>query len=267
MAPQLVQWLDLADQLQLDRDLADLPALVDLLERNYFTLLSKGDRNPDDSAVRYITKFDVLDLADRRHKLEPAASTEPTFGEKLDVAGEADLAHRMGERRLGILPTLESWLRDYEATMLDLMVEHDDPVLDGTGTVTTAAGWLRRHLEWIVGQPGVEQLRDEVHDIVRALARLGITLAPADHSATLNAEQIADAYPVSRATVYRWWNEGRLTDVGKVDRKRVFVVHEIKALIDEPPWDRQVRTLTLDEITTTFGVDAEPRDEGGSTHA
>jgi len=232
-APQMVQWLDLADQLQLDRDLADLPALAELLDQNYFHLLSKGDRNPDDSAVRYITKFEVLDLADVRHKFEPAVSTTPTFGDKVDAAGEADLARRMGERRLGILPTLESWLRDYEATMLDLMVSHDDPILDGTSTVTTAAGWLRRHLDWIVGQPGVEQLRDEVHDIVRALARLGITLEPANAQANLNAEQIADAYPVSRATVYRWWNEGRLTDVGKVDRKRVFVVHEIKALIED----------------------------------
>ena len=61
-----VQWLSLADRLQLERELADLPALADILERNYDALLARGDRDPDDRSVRYVTRFDVLDLADRR---------------------------------------------------------------------------------------------------------------------------------------------------------------------------------------------------------
>ena len=217
-------WLSLADRLQLERELADLPTLADILERNYDALLALGDRDPDDRSVRYVTRFDVLDLADRRHKREG----DP------DAAGLADLARRMGARRLGILPTLESWLASYEADMLDRGVEHTDPVLDGRSTVTTAAGWLSAHLDWIALQPGSEQLVAEVHDIVLGLAALGVTIDGPHEQACLSADELAERFEVSRRTLYRWLDAGMLSDVGKVDRRRVFVVHEVRALLDHP---------------------------------
>lgn len=212
-------WLSLADRLQLERELADLPTLADILERNYDALLALGDRDPDDRSVRYVTRFDVLDLADRRHKHEG----DP------DAAGLADLARRMGARRLGILPTLESWLKCYEADMLDRGIEHTDPVLDGRSTVTTAAGWLSAHLDWIALQPGSEQLVAEVHDIVRGLDALGISLAGPDHSATGTIAELSEALDIPAPTIYHWVRIGWLTPVNNT-RPKQFIRHEVVAL-------------------------------------
>lgn len=212
-------WLSLADRLQLERELADLPTLADILERNYDALLALGDRDPDDRSVRYVTRFDVLDLADRRHKREG----DP------DAAGLADLARRMGARRLGILPTLESWLASYEADMLDRGVEHVDPVLDGRSTVTTAAGWLSAHLDWIALQPGSEQLVAEVHDIVRGLDALGISLSGPDHSATGTVRDLSDQLDIPMQTIRDWIRKGWLLPITD-SRPRLYVRHEVLAL-------------------------------------
>lgn len=208
-------WLSLADRLQLERDLTDLPTLADLLDRYYDDLLARGDRDPDDSSVRYVTRFDVLDLADRRHKRELSS----------DPAGLADLARRMGARRLGILPTLESWLRAYEADMLDAGLDHTDPVLDGRSTVTTAAGWLLANLDWIAGQPGSEQLVAEVHAIVHDLEQLGVSLAGPDHRATGTVRELADDLDIPMGTLRRWIAEGKLTPLNDT-RPRIYVRRE-----------------------------------------
>lgn len=254
-----IQWLDLAARLQLERDLADLPTLVELLERNYDALLSRGDRNPDNPNEKYPIRPDVLDLADRRWKwatngIEPRTlATRGIVEHAADPAGEADLARRIGARRLGVLPTLASWVSLTVGEMHDAGQWHLRPadpdqvvwVATTTGeiratkpgpTVASEAGWLLRHLDWIVGQQWVTELADELRRIVEDLARLGVTMDGPHHHACLTADQIADQHPVSRATVYRWWKAGMLTDVGKVDRKRVFVVHEVKALISAPPF-------------------------------
>jgi len=212
-------WLSLADRLQLERELADLPTLADILERNYDALLARGDRDPDDRSVRYVTRFDVLDLADRRQKHEG----DP------DAAGMADLARRMGARRLGILPTLESWLRAYEADMLDDGTEHTDPVLDGRSTVTTAAGWLLANLDWIAVQPGSEQLVAEVHDIVLGLAALGVDLRGPDHDATGTARELADALDIPLPTIRAWIARGHLLPINDT-RPRLYVRSEAVAL-------------------------------------
>jgi hypothetical protein len=279
-APQLIQWLDLAARLQLERDLADLPTLAELLDRNYFHLLAKGDRNPLDSAVRYVVKFDALDLADRRVKWAHAeGSTEPLTLADRDIASPSvdpawwSRTAKMNGRRQGILPTLAGWVSLAAGEMHDVGAWHFEPtdpdrivwVATTCGqihatkpgpTVASEAGWLLRHFDWICGQQWVVDMADELRRIVGDLATLGITFDPPHHHATMTADQLRDADIVSKATVYRWFNAGLLSDVGKVDRKRVFVVHEVKALVDNPPWDRQVRTLTLEEITTTFGVSA-----------
>jgi len=228
-APQMVEWLDLATRLQLERDLADLPTLAELLERNYFHLLARGDRDPRDSAVRYVTRFDALDLNDRRHKPEPSIDHEPRFGDKLDPAGLADLARRAGARRLGILPTLESWVMSFEADMLDRSVPHTDPILDATSTVTTAAGWLSRHLNWILGQQQVIELADEVRDIVEALDSLGVSLHGPDHAAVGTVNELAESTGISASSIYAWATNGWLTVVSE-KRPRTYMRTEVLAL-------------------------------------
>ncbi len=223
------QWLDLATRLQLERDLADLPALAELLERNYLALLARGDRDPHDSAVRYVTRFDVIDLADTRHKADRTTVDSDRIEPALDPAGLADLARRMGARRLGILPTLESWLVAYEADMLDAGVEHVDPVLDGRSTVTTAAGWLRRHLDWIADQPGSEQLAAEVRDIVEGLAQLGVDLSGPDHSATGTVRELADDLDIPMPTIRAWIARGHLLPLNDT-RPRLYARRDLVEL-------------------------------------
>jgi len=218
-APQMVEWLDLATRLQLERDLADLPTLAELLERNYFHLLARGDRDPHDSAVRYSIRFDALDLADRRHK---------DAGE-FAASDEADLARIIGARRLGILPTLEAWVRDTEADMLDRCAPHDDPVLDVTSTVTTAAGWLSRHLDWILGQQQVIELAHEVRDIVKALDDLGVSLHGPDHSSVGTVNELALSTGIPAATISGWAYNGWLTVVSE-KRPRTYMRTEVLAL-------------------------------------
>ncbi len=251
-------WLTLADRLQLERELADLPTLADLLERNYDALLARGDRDPDDSAVRYVTRFDVLDLADRRVKWERSASrTEPLTladrgapGPNVDPAFWAEMGRQLGAQRMGILPTLVSWVGDFAGSIPTLRYPPTDParvmwicwpngdVLPMTGwepTIERECRWLLAHLDDIVACQQITVFRDWLHGVITSLDALGISLAGPHEHACLSAEELAELYPVSRSTVYRWWNEGHLSDVGKVDRRRVFVVHEVRQLIDHPP--------------------------------
>lgn len=218
--PGRVAWIEYADRLQLERELADLPDLIDILDGSYWPLLARGDRDPVDAAVRYVTRFSVLDLADRRHKGEAAA--DPAA----EVARRGDTG-----RRYGLLPTLEAWVRTFEAQMLDQDVDHDDPVLDQTATATTSAGWLRRHLDWIITQPDVVQLAAEIHQIITDLDMHGISTTGPNDAACMTADDIANLEGPSRATIYRWWKAGRLTDVGRNDRgQRVFILTEVRAL-------------------------------------
>jgi len=236
-APQLIEWLDLAARLQLERDLADLPTLAELLDRNYFHLLAKGDRNPLDSAVRYVVKFDALDLADRRFK--PAYTAA-------DPVIEADTARRMGARRQGILPTLASWV----GIVVDDMHRHDawhriptDPDqivwavdLEGIAhpskpgpSVASEAGWLGSHVDWIVGQPYVIELADELRRIVLDLAALGICFTGPDHSAIGTVNELAESTGIPAATIWQWARDGWLTVVSD-KRPKTYMRTEVLAL-------------------------------------
>lgn len=246
-APQLIAWLDLAARLQLERDLADLPTLAELLDRNYFHLLAKGDRNPLDSAVRYVVKFDALDLADRRTKWEQSANrTEPlTLADReisspaVDPAWWADMARRVGARRQGIMPTLAGWVSLAAGEMHDLGVWHFEPtdpdrvvwVATTLGethatkpgpTVASEAGWLSRHLEWICGQQWVVDLADELRRIVLDLDALGVSLHGPDHTAIGTVNELAQTTGIPAATIYRWASNGFLQPVDGQRPKKYF---------------------------------------------
>lgn len=247
-------WLSLADRLQLERELTDLPELAEQLDRNYDALLAQGDRDPDDRSVRYVTRFEVLDLADHRFKWERSAtSTEPLttrdrgiHGPTTDPAWWADLARRMGSRRQGILPTLASWVSLAAGEMHDAGAWHTTPadpdqivwVVTPDGdthatkpgpTVTTEAGWLRRHLDWIAGQQWVTELAGEVHDIVTGLDALGISLAGPDHRATGTVRELADDLDIPEQTIRDWIRKEWLLPI-TTTRPRMYVRHEVLAL-------------------------------------
>ena len=245
-------WLSLADRLQLERELADLPTLADILERNYDALLALGDRDPDDRSVRYVTRFDVLDLADRRVKWERSArTTEPLTSFDRGVAGPnvdptwwAEMGRKLGAQRMGILPTLVSWVGDFAGSIPTLRYPPTDParvmwicwpngdVLPMTGwepTVERECRWLLAHLDDIVGCQQVEEFRHWVHGVITSLDALGISLAGPDHSATGTVRDLSDQLDIPMQTIRDWIRKGWLLPITD-SRPRLYVRHEVLAL-------------------------------------
>lgn len=241
-----VEWLTLAQRVQLDLDLADLPTLAETLERHADDLLAHGTRNLD-APGRTPADLDVVDLADRRVKGGPI----------LDPIGEADLGRRIGARRRGILPTLESWVSLAAGEMADVdaqMVDPADPdrivwVVDLDGivratrpgvTVASEAGWLRMHLDWIAGQQWVTELAEEIRSIVADLDDLGVGWGRVDERTVLCDLDLAEMLDVSTSTIRKWRSRGRLDWAldadGEVIRdglgRRCSWVVEAAALID-----------------------------------
>lgn len=248
------QWLDLAGQLQLERDLTDLPTLAELLERNYPALLARGDRDPLDSAIRYVARFDVLDLADRRTKWERSAHTsEPLTLADRDIAGPnidpawwADMARRVDARRQGILPTLTSWVGDFAGTIPPDSMHYPptDPARmiwicwpDGTVAPTTGweptiareCHWLHSHLDTITTLQQAQEFAAEIRSIVADLNQAGLTLDPPDPHATATIPTLAAHTGIPAATIYRWASHGYLQPINNT-RPRHYIRREVEGL-------------------------------------
>lgn len=218
--PAATPWLTLAERAQLERDLADLPELADHLDRDYAALLGRGSRSHDAPRVRVPIDPAVLDLADSRLKGDTWA----------DPMGEADLARRIGSRRQGILPTLRSWVLLAEGEMLDDGARHTDPA--EAPTVTTEAGWLAVHLDWIGGQQWVVELATDARGLVAdAETLVGSARHGVDSNACVTALDAASLADVGLSTLYRWRAQGWLSDVGRNAQGRwLLVMHEVRAL-------------------------------------
>lgn len=194
-------WLNPAARAQLERDLDDLPDLMDQLQRNYPELLAAGDTNPDDHAIRYPIATTVLDLHDTRTKHED-----------IDAAGLAQLDRLANARRLGVLPSLELWLTMLEADMLDANIDHTPPAF---GTTTTAAGWLRNHLDWISTRQEVQELAIEVRGFVTDLEHIvGKAYATPDETTIGTIREIATRTGIPASTLWQWARQGWLTPLG-----------------------------------------------------
>lgn len=219
--PAATPWLTLAERAQLERDLADLPELADHLDRDYAALLGRGSRSHNDPRVRVPIDPAILDLADSRLKGDAWA----------DPMGEADLARRIGSRRQGILPTLRSWVLLAEGEMLDDGARHTDPA--EAPTVTTEAGWLAVHLDWIGGQQWVVELATDARGIVAdAEALVGPVANTPDKRACVTALDAVDLTGVPLSTLYRWRACGWLSDVGcNPEGRWLLVLHEVRSLM------------------------------------
>lgn len=158
-----MDWLSKAQRERLRRNLHEIPDLLALVETQHATLmprrpatggrLTPGSRPPTDLAV--------LDLLDNRPKLNGRrAYLEPGDGAAMDGFPEG--------RREGILRCLGDWVRLADEEMSDEGHEHVTP--SEQPTITTEAGWLAQHLDWLCDQQWVEELEQDVRRIWRDLA-------------------------------------------------------------------------------------------------
>jgi len=232
-APQMTNWLTEAERLQLERGLNDLPELADQLEANYGAFVMAGSSDEVDRRIRHPLDPEPADLADRRSK-----------GPMLDPIGEANLTRSIGERRAGVLPTLTSWVVLVESEMLDLSVQHADPLPAAEATVTSQAGWLSRHLDWIGGQQYVRELFTDVADLVADLTRLvGPAYAKPNDRTVLCSLELAEVLEVEHSTVRGWkfkeWIDYACDPEGRFildDRgRRTFYVTEARAVARSVP--------------------------------
>lgn len=202
---------------QLLRDLHDLPELVDHMHDNYWWFVAQGSSNVDDRNERYVINPDPVDLHDIRLK---------NRGIHADPIGEADLASRIGAQRAGVLPLLAGWVDQIAAEMRGRHQPHTAPARPHT--VTSAAGWLSRHLDPIVEQPYVYELRHQVRDLVVALERLvGPAYAPPDHQTVETADELAARFGIEPGTIRAWEARGLLAPAidpatGHVMRRSTF---------------------------------------------
>lgn len=213
---------------QLDRDLADLPELAATLLRHYRDLVGRGERGDDDPAARYPARFAVLDLADRRPKAPCAGHACPGCP-TCDAAGEADLAARIGARRVGILPGLIAWVSHFvgELDPSAIVLEPSDParvrwvtrpdqtVVAQTGwepNVAREAHWLRVHLPAIAALPSALELARDVRGMVRELEEhVGPNGGPRpDHEVLATETDLRWMLDVPRGTISWWTTTGRL---------------------------------------------------------
>lgn len=206
-----------------------LPDLHDTLLRHYGELLSHGERTAD-PRVRDVADVDVIDLADTRSKRRDD-----------DPAGEADLASRIGARRVGVLPTLSAWVRLAEGEMLDAGEPCTTPA--PAPTITTEAGWLRMHLDWIMAQQWVRELAADVVGVAGGLrAIVGDSRELPDHAVVLPLTRMARHVGVAETTLRTWSARGWITPATDADGDvladaagrgaRLFYVDDVEACRD-----------------------------------
>lgn len=237
--------LTLAQQVQLECDLRDLPDLWDLLKRHEGDLLGQGEGSTLDRVWRTPADLDVVDLTDTRYKL--------TDGRCNDLPDDAHLDQMAGARRLGVLPKLQSWVGFVAGEMADhdepLRIEPTDPaavrwvattteiVGRFTGwqpTVASECRWLAVHADWIEAQAWVVELALDLRTLTADLAALvgdGVTW---DES-TMHAPQLAAAINVPYGTLRRWISDGWLHATGTKDGRKTYAVRDAQQVKRSTP--------------------------------
>ena len=198
-------WLSLADRLQLERELADLPTLADILERNY-------DAPCSPSATATLT------TAASATSPASTSSTWPTGGTSARATRTppgwptSPAAWAPPPRHPAHPGVLARVL--FEAEMLDRGVEHTDPSSTGRSTVTTAAGWLHAHLDWIATAGGnPERASSSSPRCTTSCAGSTPRHQPrrARPPATGTIAELSEALDIPAPTIYHWVRIGWLT--------------------------------------------------------
>jgi ribosomal protein L37AE/L43A len=163
----VTDWLTPERRDRLKSRLDDLPGLMALADTLAATLLPKrgtGTGGRPTPGSRPPVSLALIDATDSRRKAparELLADPRRVHNEHLDPPEASRLARWLDEgARHGVLPTLGLWVRMAEAEMCDDGAEHTDPAEHPT--VTTEAGWLAMHLDWIVAQQWAPELDRDV---------------------------------------------------------------------------------------------------------
>lgn len=131
------------------RYLAELPELCALLPEAAIVRTPSGEGSRGTPGPRPPLRLDVLHLLDTRDK-----------GWAFDVPPDPD--------RMGVLPFLDSWARDLEATALDERPELPDELPDPP-TVTGLCKWLTGEALWASGLPQWPEMADGIHKTWKAV--------------------------------------------------------------------------------------------------
>lgn len=182
----MTDWLTTKQRETLRRRLDELPDLATLAEAVAVTLLPRkgvtGGRSVPGS--RPPVNVALVDALDERQKTptrdwrnrwlevnhrNPADDPRRVHNEHLQPDEMSRLAVELGDgARRGMLPTLGQWVRLAEGEMRDEGQECTNPA--EKPTVTTEAGWLAMHLDWIVQRQWVTELADDVRRMHRGLS-------------------------------------------------------------------------------------------------
>ena len=110
----------------------------------------------------------ALDLTRRTPPCDDPVSESRRAATEIAWVGADGRARPDAGLSAGILTTLESWTRMAEAEMLDAgQIEPD--TLAATPTVHSECPWLLRRIVWILDQPWVDELADDVARLVAGL--------------------------------------------------------------------------------------------------
>ena len=213
MTDETPAYLDDAARAALERHLADLPDLHDLLLKHEADLLARGERSSDDPAIRYPADLDVIDLADDR----------PKWLRDYD-AGHDDQSERArfarlvcgGQRRHGVLQELAGWVRLADGEMHDAGATHALPAEHPT--VATEAGWLAEHIDWLVRQPWADELATDMAGLVRDLRALVGDRPLDDHLVIGTMRHCAQLTGIPVPTIESWRRRGIIAPVAKDHR-------------------------------------------------
>lgn len=211
---------------QLRRDLNDLPELCDHMHANYWHLVARGSADTADPRHRTVIDPAPVDLHDRRPK---------EFAD--DPIGETDLARRIGAQRAGILPVLAAWVELIADQAAGYGIRITDPA--HPHTITTAAGWLARHLDYIGTRTYAPLLADQIRHMTHELEQMvGPAYAAPDEDTVATGTTIADLLGVDPATIRQWVSRGLLHPAldpttgqpQRHNRQRLYFVNEARAV-------------------------------------
>lgn len=191
----MTDWLSKAQREALCRHIGEIPDLVKLVEIATSGTLAGIDlldtRHKMHGRIGLQGPVEAVDL-EQWARREPGKTIKgiPEYDTRTHTDGHLeDLDADAKGRRVGVLRCLESWVRLAAEEMTDEGAEHVEPAspIDawvatadgevwpwaiGGPTITTEAGWLAMHMDWICEQQWVIELEQDVTGIWHDLRKV-----------------------------------------------------------------------------------------------